>query len=215
MACTTSTRSLVWQPLTSWERTFVAELKGQSSSRQHAIIGGHTGKKIMPLISQCTFKVDFPQDQLASGRIQEAGTDVVKAKAALSMAYNGVCFVLFIMDAMNRKEGRSCWVFFCSVQRDRVYVFLYTISIRGKKDPEKKNLGIGNISFWGKICWDHPWAESFHQEMQGLCQEHEVIERFELRAAAASYLYSIMSLDSLESLICFDGGCCYHHQHSL
>lgn len=86
----------------------MAELKGQSSSRQHAIIGGHTGKKIMPLISQCTFKVDFPQDQLASGRIQEAGTDVVKAKAALSMAYNGVCFVLFIMDAMNRKEGRSC-----------------------------------------------------------------------------------------------------------
>ena len=91
----------------------MAELKGQSSSRQHAIIGGHTGKKIMPLISQCTFKVDFPQDQLASGRIQEAGTDVVKAKAgigsaALSMSYNGVCFVLFIMDAMNRKEGRSC-----------------------------------------------------------------------------------------------------------
>lgn len=32
---------------------------------------------------QCTPKVDFPQDQLTTltGRIQEAGTEVVKAKA--------------------------------------------------------------------------------------------------------------------------------------
>lgn len=32
---------------------------------------------------QCTPKVDFPQDQLTAltGRIQEAGTEVVKAKA--------------------------------------------------------------------------------------------------------------------------------------
>lgn len=32
---------------------------------------------------QCTPKVDFPQDQLEklTGRIQEAGTEVVKAKA--------------------------------------------------------------------------------------------------------------------------------------
>lgn len=35
------------------------------------------------LALQCTPKVDFPQDQLATltGRIQEAGTEVVKAKA--------------------------------------------------------------------------------------------------------------------------------------
>lgn len=46
------------------------------------------------LALQCTPKVDFPQDQLATltGRIQEAGTEVVKAKAGAgeSQASRGV-----------------------------------------------------------------------------------------------------------------------------
>ncbi|TTS33138.1 Inactive serine/threonine-protein kinase TEX14 [Bagarius yarrelli] len=47
------------------------------------VIGGHAGKTIIPLISQCTPKVEFPADQLSAltERIQEAGTEVVKAKA--------------------------------------------------------------------------------------------------------------------------------------
>ncbi|XP_010155642.1 PREDICTED: malate dehydrogenase, mitochondrial [Eurypyga helias] len=64
--------------------TFVAELKGLDPARVSVpVIGGHAGKTIIPLISQCTPKVDFPQDQLEklTGRIQEAGTEVVKAKA--------------------------------------------------------------------------------------------------------------------------------------
>ncbi|KAL1776874.1 malate dehydrogenase, mitochondrial isoform X2, partial [Sigmodon hispidus] len=75
------------------------------------IIGGHTGKTIIPLISQCTPTVDFPHDQLAAltGRIQKAGTEDVKAKAgagsaSLSTAYAGACFVYSLMDAMNGKE---------------------------------------------------------------------------------------------------------------
>ena len=93
--------------------TFVAELKGLDPARVNVpVIGGHAGKTIIPLISQCTPKVDFPQDQLATltGRIQEAGTEVVKAKAGagsatLSMAYAGARFVFSLVDAMNGKEG--------------------------------------------------------------------------------------------------------------
>uniref|UniRef100_A0A2K6PFE3 Malate dehydrogenase n=1 Tax=Rhinopithecus roxellana TaxID=61622 RepID=A0A2K6PFE3_RHIRO len=45
--------------------TFVAELKGLDPARVNVpVIGGHAGKTIIPLISQCTPKVDFPQDHL-------------------------------------------------------------------------------------------------------------------------------------------------------
>uniref|UniRef100_A0AAY4EJY2 Malate dehydrogenase n=1 Tax=Denticeps clupeoides TaxID=299321 RepID=A0AAY4EJY2_9TELE len=64
--------------------TFVADLKGLDPARVNVpVVGGHAGKTIIPLISQCTPKVEFPQDQLTAltERIQEAGTEVVKAKA--------------------------------------------------------------------------------------------------------------------------------------
>ena len=58
------------------------------------VVGGHAGVTIMPLISQCTPSVEFAPDVLKAltERIQDAGTEVVKAKAGagsatLSMAY--------------------------------------------------------------------------------------------------------------------------------
>uniref|UniRef100_A0A3Q3K8Z8 Malate dehydrogenase n=1 Tax=Monopterus albus TaxID=43700 RepID=A0A3Q3K8Z8_MONAL len=93
--------------------TFVAELKGLDPARVSVpVIGGHAGKTIIPLISQCTPKVEFPADQLSTliSRIQEAGTEVVKAKAGagsatLSMAYAGARFTFSVLDALNGKEG--------------------------------------------------------------------------------------------------------------
>ncbi|KAE8624872.1 hypothetical protein XENTR_v10006071 [Xenopus tropicalis] len=51
------------------------------------VVGGHAGKTIIPLISQSTPKVEFPQDQLEAliPRIQDAGTEVVKAKAGAGL----------------------------------------------------------------------------------------------------------------------------------
>nr|XP_056720934.1 malate dehydrogenase, mitochondrial [Euleptes europaea] len=131
--------------------TFVAELKGLDPARVNVpVIGGHAGKTIIPLISQCTPKVDFPQDQLAAltGRIQEAGTEVVKAKAGagsatLSMAYAGARFVFSVLDAMNGKEG----VIECSFVRSEETECMYfsTPLLLGKNGIEK-NLGIGKIS---------------------------------------------------------------------
>ncbi|XP_069342473.1 malate dehydrogenase, mitochondrial isoform X2 [Eulemur rufifrons] len=114
------------------------------------VIGGHAGKTIIPLISQCTPKVDFPQDQLTAltGRIQEAGTEVVKAKAGagsatLSMAYAGARFVFSLVDAMNGKEGVVECSFVQSQETDCAY--FSTPLLLGKKGIEK-NLGIGKVS---------------------------------------------------------------------
>nr|XP_012422425.1 PREDICTED: malate dehydrogenase, mitochondrial-like isoform X2 [Odobenus rosmarus divergens] len=114
------------------------------------VVGGHAGKTIIPLISQCTPKVDLPQDQLTAitGRIQEAGTEVVKAKAGagsatLSMAYAGARFVFSLVDAMNGKEGVVECSFVKSQEADCAY--FSTPLVLGKKGIEK-NLGIGKIS---------------------------------------------------------------------
>ncbi|XP_004840144.1 malate dehydrogenase, mitochondrial [Heterocephalus glaber] len=131
--------------------TFVAELKGLDPARVNVpVIGGHAGKTIIPLISQCTPKVDFPQDQLATltRRIQEAGTEVVKAKAGagsatLSMAYAGARFVFSLVDAMNGKEG----VVECSfVQSKETECTYFSTPLLLGKNGLEKNLGIGKIS---------------------------------------------------------------------
>ena len=47
------------------------------------VVGGHAGITIIPVISQASPSVSFPDDQLKAltERIQDAGTEVVKAKA--------------------------------------------------------------------------------------------------------------------------------------
>merc|ERR1712038_1197076 len=91
----------------------IANLKGLNPSDVDCpVIGGHAGTTIMPLISQCTPPVDFPADQLKAltERIQDAGTEVVKAKAGagsatLSMAYAAARFTDSLIKAMNGQEG--------------------------------------------------------------------------------------------------------------
>lgn len=87
------------------------------------VIGGHSGITIIPLISQATPSVSFPQDQLKAltERIQEAGTEVVKAKAGsgsatLSMAYAGARFAFSLIRALNGESN----VVECSYVRSNV-----------------------------------------------------------------------------------------------
>ena len=73
--------------------TFVAELKGKSATEVEVpVIGGHSGVTILPLLSQIP-GVSFSDQEIAdlTKRIQNAGTEVVEAKAGggsatLSMA---------------------------------------------------------------------------------------------------------------------------------
>lgn len=58
---------------------FIAELKNLDPTKVNVpVIGGHSGVTIMPIISQCNPKVEFPEDVLKklTVRIQEAGTEV-------------------------------------------------------------------------------------------------------------------------------------------
>ena len=76
------------------------------------MIGGHSGNTIIPLLSQVSPSVTFSQQELESlsTRIQNAGTEVVEAKAGtgsatLSMAHAGARFSFAVLEAMNGKEG--------------------------------------------------------------------------------------------------------------
>lgn len=64
--------------------TFVSEAKGLNVSETNVpVIGGHSGITILPLLSRTTPSVTFSDDELAklTDRIQNAGTEVVNAKA--------------------------------------------------------------------------------------------------------------------------------------
>lgn len=63
--------------------TFVAELKGLNPANVHVpVIGGHSGTTILPLLSQVE-GVQFSDEEIKqlTHRIQNAGTEVVEAKA--------------------------------------------------------------------------------------------------------------------------------------
>lgn len=76
------------------------------------VIGGHAGITILPLLSQCQpeFQGGPAEIQEMTHRIQEAGTEVVNAKAGrgsatLSMAYAGAQFVASLLRGIRGQEG--------------------------------------------------------------------------------------------------------------
>lgn len=87
--------------------TFVAELKDLNPANVHVpVIGGHSGTTILPLLSQVE-GVKFSDDEVAqlTHRIQNAGTEVVEAKAGggsatLSMGQAAARFCLSLAKAM-------------------------------------------------------------------------------------------------------------------
>lgn len=131
--------------------TFIAELKGLDPSQVNCpVIGGHSGVTIIPLISQCKPAVTFDAAQLKAltERIQEAGTEVVKAKAGagsatLSMAYAGARFAFSVLRALKGEQG----VIECSYVKSDVTEATYfaTPVVIGPNGVEK-NLGLGKLS---------------------------------------------------------------------
>jgi malate dehydrogenase len=87
--------------------TFVGNLKGLNPANVHVpVIGGHSGTTILPLLSQVE-GVDFTAEEVTSltTRIQNAGTEVVEAKAGggsatLSMGQAAARFCLSLVAAM-------------------------------------------------------------------------------------------------------------------
>lgn len=91
--------------------TFIAELKGKSTADIHVpVIGGHSGTTILPLLSQVK-GITFTDAEVASltPRIQNAGTEVVTAKAGggsatLSMGQAAARFCSSLVAAMQGKD---------------------------------------------------------------------------------------------------------------
>lgn len=130
---------------------FIAEAKGLDPLKVSVpVIGGHSGITIIPLISQAKPGVTFPDDKLKAltERIQEAGTEVVKAKAGtgsatLSMAYAGARFGFSLIKALNGEQN----IVECSYVRSNITDAKYfsTPVLLGKNGVEK-NLGLGKLS---------------------------------------------------------------------
>jgi len=130
---------------------FIAEKKGLDPANVNCpVVGGHAGVTIMPLISQCTPAVEFPADELKAltERIQDAGTEVVKAKAGagsatLSMAYAAARFTDSLIKAMNGQEGVVECAYVASDVTEAKY--FSTPLVLGPNGMEK-NLGLGNLT---------------------------------------------------------------------
>ena len=90
---------------------FVAEVNGVNPEDVSVpVIGGHSGITILPLLSQSGFDFDEASASAMTSRIQNAGTEVVEAKAGggsatLSMGQAAAKFGLSLVRALNGEEG--------------------------------------------------------------------------------------------------------------
>ena len=129
--------------------TFVAEVNGVNPEDVSVpVIGGHSGITILPLLSQSGFDFDEASAASMTKRIQNAGTEVVEAKAGggsatLSMGQAAAKFGLSLVRALNGEEG----IIECTYVEgsgDRARFFAQPVLL-GKNGVEKI-LGFGDLS---------------------------------------------------------------------
>merc|ERR1711970_242233 len=130
---------------------FIGALKGIDPANVNCpVVGGHAGVTIMPLISQCSPAVEFAADDLKAltERIQDAGTEVVKAKAGagsatLSMAYAAARFTDSLIKGMTGQEGVTECAY---VESDVTEAKYFSTPIVLGPNGVAKNLGMGTLS---------------------------------------------------------------------
>merc|ERR1711931_310385 len=130
---------------------FIGELKGLDPANVNCpVVGGHAGVTIMPIISQCSPAVEFDPDTLTklTARIQDAGTEVVKAKAGagsatLSMAYAAARFTDSLIKGMSGQEGVVECAYVASDVTEAKY--FSTPCVLGPNGLGK-NLGLGSLT---------------------------------------------------------------------
>merc|ERR1719456_746491 len=92
---------------------FVQEITGMPANIP--VIGGHAGKTILPLFSQDSAGASIPPHLVPDldVRVQDAGTEVVKAKngkgsATLSMAYSGARLAKAVLSGLAGVSVTEC-----------------------------------------------------------------------------------------------------------
>lgn len=136
--------------------TFVAEKLGCSTSEVTVpVIGGHSGKTILPLLSH------VPQHNLTDSeieqltlRIQNAGTEVVDAKAGggsatLSMGMAASQFALSLQKAL---EGASGIIECAYVEGDGQYARFFAQPVKLGLEGVQETLSIDKMSAYEKSC---------------------------------------------------------------
>lgn len=138
--------------------TFVAELKGkQPQDIEVPVIGGHSGVTILPLLSQVP-GISFTEQEVAdlTKRIQNAGTEVVEAKAGggsatLSMGQAAARFGLSLVRAL---QGESNVVECSYVEGDGKYARFFAQPILLGKNGVAERKDIGKLSAFEQQALD-------------------------------------------------------------
>ncbi|MEI9698561.1 malate dehydrogenase [Moellerella wisconsensis] len=130
--------------------TFIAELKGKNpQTTEVPVIGGHSGVTILPLLSQVP-GVSFTDDEVIAltKRIQNAGTEVVEAKAGggsatLSMGQAAARFGLSLIRGL---QGESNVIECTYTEGDGQYARFFAQPVRLGKNGVEERLPIGELS---------------------------------------------------------------------
>lgn len=138
--------------------TFVAAAKGLNvADVKVPVIGGHSGVTILPLLSQVE-GVTFSEEEVEqlTHRIQNAGTEVVEAKAGggsatLSMGQAACRFALSLVKAM---EGASDVVECTYVEGDGEHAQFFAQPVLLGKNGVEKILPYGTISAYEQAAMD-------------------------------------------------------------
>ncbi|KAH8276255.1 malate dehydrogenase, mitochondrial [Drosophila bipectinata] len=136
-------------------RAFIGHALGvDPQTVQIPVIGGHSGVTILPVLSQSQPQFKGNQDAIEklTVRIQEAGTEVVKAKAGagsatLSMAYAGARFAGSLLKGLNGEKN----VIECSYVQSTITeaTFFSTPLVLGKNGLQE-NLGLPKLNDYEK-----------------------------------------------------------------
>jgi malate dehydrogenase len=139
-------------------QAFLAEATGTPvADMKVPVIGGHAGASILPVLSQCTPPVKHlltdEQIEALTVRIQNAGTEVVQAKAGagsatLSMAKAGADFAISLIRAQNGEQGIVECAF---VESDVTSCQWFATPILLGKDGVDKNLGMGELDAYEQV----------------------------------------------------------------
>merc|ERR1712039_683124 len=127
---------------------FVQEITGEPA--EIPVIGGHAGGTILPLFSQDPAGASIPADKIPDldKRVQDAGTEVVKAKngkgsATLSMAYAGARLGKAVLSGLAGVPTTECAYVESSVQPELQY---FASKVLFGKNGVENVCGIGALS---------------------------------------------------------------------
>ncbi|OOE53154.1 malate dehydrogenase [Salinivibrio kushneri] len=137
---------------------FIGELKGMDPREVSIpVVGGHSGVTILPLLSQVKGVTFSPEEvEALTPRIQNAGTEVVEAKAGggsatLSMGQAACRFGLSLVRAL---QGESNVVECAYVEGDGQHARFFAQPVRLGKEGVDEILSIGELSAYEQQAMD-------------------------------------------------------------